>query len=329
MANCTSMLTVRKKDGHYVDVPCGVCLCCRKRKAAALKRLSEYTQYEYFRKGSSCSFNCLTYSPRSLPLTDNGLPTLRKSDFQKFFKRFRINVSRALSDRSDEKKVNLDFKYLACGEYGDDHLPHYHFIAFGLDSAFVDKFALMSWRTKDGFPIGRIDCRPLTSGGVSYVCDYVITALNGQKAVEAFDDKGIERPFFVHSKGLGVKYLLENADLLVDNNFVDRFSGRPFCIPKYYRDYYRLDPYNAIDHQPFIKLERVRARRAGLSVSAFQVQQSHIASKNALLSSREQGVPALNEFVSHRVQSGSEKRSLHDLAVSCVRQDSYIDDCPF
>ena len=47
--------------------------------------------------------------------------------------------------------------------------------------SFVDRFASASWRTKEGLPIGRIDCRPLTAGGVSYVCDYVITALNGQK----------------------------------------------------------------------------------------------------------------------------------------------------
>lgn len=327
MANCTSMLTVQKKDGHFVLVPCGSCLCCRKRKAAALKRLSEYTQYDYFRRGASCSFNCLTYSPRSLPLTEKGLPTLRKSDFQKFWKRFRINMSRSLSDK--KKPVNVDFKYLACGEYGDDHLPHYHFIAFGLDNSFVDRFASMSWRTKEGLPIGRIDCRPLTAGGVSYVCDYVITALNGQKAVEAFDDKGIERPFFVHSKGLGVKYLLDNSDAIVDNNFVDRFSGKPFCIPKYYRDYYGLDPYYAIDHAPFIKLERVRARRAGLSVSAYQIQQSYIASKSALLSSREEGVPALNEYVSHLDDSYVRAKHVSHLVDSCIEQDKIFDEIPF
>ena len=182
MANCIRMLTVQKKDKSFVEVPCGSCLPCRKKKAAALKRLSEFVQYDMYRKGLSCSFNCLTYTPRSLPLTSDGLPTLRKSDFQKFWKRFRMNMKRSGYD--------APFKYLACGEYGEDHLPHYHFIAFGLSDLVADNYSRLSWREKEtGFPLGRIDCRPLLAGGISYVCDYVITALNGQDALEAYDAK--------------------------------------------------------------------------------------------------------------------------------------------
>lgn len=95
------------------------------------------------------------------------------------------------------------FKYLACGEYGDDHLPHYHFIAFGLSDLVADHYSRLSWRDrKSGFPLGRIDCRPLLAGGISYVCDYVITALNGDDALAAYDAKGLERPFSAILKAL-------------------------------------------------------------------------------------------------------------------------------
>lgn len=321
MANCISMLTVKKKTGEYVNVPCGTCLCCRKRKASALKRLSEYTQQEFYRKGLSCSFNCLTYSPASLPLNSSGIPTLRKSDFQKFFKRFRVNMERT--------GYIAPFKYLACGEYGDDHLPHYHFIAFGLSDVVADKYMCMSWKTKEGFPIGRIDCKPLLAGGISYVCDYVITALNGELAQQAFDEKHIERPFFCHSKGLGVKYFLDNIEELSANNFVDTFTGRPFVVPRYYRDYYHLDDSHSIDVRPFIKRERIAACRQGLSVSAYQIQQSHIASKSALLSSREEGVPALNEFVSHLDNSPVRAKHVSHLVDACIKQDKIFDEIPF
>lgn len=50
MANCIHMLTVQKKDKSYVQVPCGSCLPCRKKKAAALKRLSEFVQQDMYKK---------------------------------------------------------------------------------------------------------------------------------------------------------------------------------------------------------------------------------------------------------------------------------------
>ena len=42
MADCVSKLVVKSKNNGFVEVPCGYCICCRKRKAAALKRLCEY-----------------------------------------------------------------------------------------------------------------------------------------------------------------------------------------------------------------------------------------------------------------------------------------------
>lgn len=294
MAECSSKLVINTPKGRF-EVPCGRCLCCRKRKAAVIKHFCELEQQKYYKQGLSCSFNCITYNVANTPLSEKtGLPTLRKEDYQKFFMRFRMHLKRA--------KYKAPFSYIGCGEYGEDELPHYHFIFFGLSDYLADSFIRSSWMSKKThLPIGRIDVRPLIAGGISYVCDYVMTALNGDYAKKRYDDRGIERPFMTHSKGLGVSYLLDNMDILQDNNFIDDYSGKPFLIPKYYRDYYNLDLSNSFDYTQVLKHIQIQAKKNGLSVSDYQRQQSYIASKNALLDSQEAHVPVENELLDHRV----------------------------
>lgn len=290
MADCLSKLTVKKKDGSYIEVPCGYCLNCRRRRAGYIKRFCEFEQNRYYKLGQGCSFNCLTYSPASLPMTDDGRFTLRKDDYQRFFKRFR-----KLLDRS----LGLDFKYLGCGEYGDhDHLPHYHLILFGLDSGIADRLITKTWttdaRSNTWRPLGRVDCRPLLAGGISYVCDYVMTSLSGDMARQCYDEVGIERPFMTHSKGLGIDYLLSHREDLELNNFTDFFTSRPFVIPKYYRDYYHLGD---LDVRPIKASIEASASALGLSVSEYQLQQAYIAERSSVLKSRENLTPVIhNEF---------------------------------
>lgn len=296
MPECPHKLTVINQRTHERwQVPCKRCICCRKKKAAAIKRFCEYEQQKYYRMGLSCSFNCLTYNDAREPRNSRGIPTLRKSDYQLFFMRFRNHLRRS--------GYTAPFSYLGCGEYSDyDRRPHYHLILFGISDILADKFIRKSWMTKDTrSPIGIVDCKPLIAGGISYVCDYVITSLSGDYAKAAYDDNEIERPFFTHSKGLGLDYLFGNQEILEENNFVDNFSGKPYVIPGYYRKYYNL---GSVDPKPILSAVHKKAKSLGLSDSEYQVQQSYIASKNALLQSQQSACPVENEFLSPREEIG-------------------------
>lgn len=301
MADCMHKLTIKTNKGVF-QVPCKNCIPCRKRRAAEIKRFCELQQQEYYRHGQSCSFNCLTYTEASLPLTPSGIPTIRKSDFINFMKRFRKNLALSVRNSKTGEKHKfslLPFKYLACAEYGDeDHRPHYHFILFGISDTVARPFILKSWMTKKSpkVPLGKADVRPLLAGGISYVCDYVITSLNGELAKQKYDDNGLERPFTCHSQGLGIKYLLDNEDVLLENNFIDKFSGKPFLIPKYYRDYYNLDLSNSFNPSPCIEFVQKRAAKYSLSVSDFQSMQQRICVKNARMDTIGSESPVEQDF---------------------------------
>lgn len=326
MAQCISPITVRNKTFNglvkgsaFVEVPCGVCIPCRKKKAAFLTRLCQYEQQEFYKKGLSCSFNCLTYSPARLPLNSKGLPTLRKDDWKKFMKRFRQRVSRA--------GYKSPFKFLACGEYGSqDNLPHYHFILFGMSDACADPFIRSAWAERDGTPFGRVDVKPLLAGGITYVCSYVMTSSNGVYAVEKYDGNGLERPFMCHSQKLGLDYLLSHEEELRSNNWLDSEfnSSSPFFVNKYIRDYWFSS--SPVNPMPFIHREELEASKRSLSVSDFQFQQQQIAIKNAVLQSRNDGVPVFNENVSPAMCSRSNSVLTARLASEA---SEYEDKIPF
>lgn len=111
---CVSPVTIFRDKVHHLDplsVPCGKCVACRMRRANvwALRCMMEFESC-----GNKGCFLTLTYDEDSCPVG------LRKDDLQRFFKRFRHTVGR--------------FRYLACGEYGDQFFrPHYHIILFGID----------------------------------------------------------------------------------------------------------------------------------------------------------------------------------------------------
>lgn len=316
MAECMHKLTINTPSGVF-QVPCKRCIPCRKRRAAELKRFCELQQQEFYRSGQSCSFNCLTYTDRSLPYSASGIPSIRKKDFQNFMKRFRKNLSKS--------NFNMPFKFLACGEYGDqDNRPHYHFILFGISDALADSFIRKSWMTKNAprVPMGKCDVLPLTAGGISYVCDYVITSLNGELAKQKYDDNGLERPFTCHSQGFGIDYLFEHESELVNNNFVDNFSGKPFLIPKYYRDYYNLDLSNSFNPAPILEHVQKQASKISVSISDFQGMQQRISVKNARLESFGSAAPVEQDFEYNPPVN-------HALVRSLVQEECPIDEIPF
>lgn len=172
---------------------CGSCVWCRKQKARewALRCVHE-SQYH-----KASAFITLTYAPEHLPISDNGHPTLVKSDLQKFFKRLR----KVLGD--------VKIRYFAAGEYGEQLArPHYHAIIFGYH--FPDKRKLASFRRNafplyhseilsKAWPFGHSSIADFCYESAAYVAGYTAKKIGGSKAASHYDDRVPE--FCTMSKG--------------------------------------------------------------------------------------------------------------------------------
>lgn len=103
----------------YYDflIPCGKCPGCRMDYS---KQWSDRMIIE-LKDNPKAIFVTLTYHNADLPRGDCGLPSLRVSDLQKFFKRLRKHFS------------GVRIRYYCAGEYGPKtHRPHYHGIIYGI-----------------------------------------------------------------------------------------------------------------------------------------------------------------------------------------------------
>ncbi len=130
----------------------------------------------------SC-FATITYNSDSLPAHSS----LVLSDMTNFFKRLRRKLDYSCS--------SLKFRYMYCGEYGDQTFrPHYHVLFFGLD--FFDKKLLKNLST--GHPLfisdtlddvwGKGHCflGNVTFESSAYVARYINKKVNGPLAEEHY-----------------------------------------------------------------------------------------------------------------------------------------------
>lgn len=138
------------------------------------------------------------------------IPYLRKSDLQKFLKRFRKNLSKY----SDEK-----IRYYAVGEYGPVHFrPHFHLLLWFSNpktEAYFDEVLHQSWK------FGRIDSQVPTGQCANYVAGY----LNGFSNLPRVYQTPKTKPFAVHSQFLGEQFLeakKEEVYALSASEFVTR-----------------------------------------------------------------------------------------------------------
>lgn len=188
------------KDGN--TFACGKCTHCHKR----------YLQHWIFRLKHQLHYSnigvfvTLTYDYAHIPFS-KGKFTLRKSDYQNFFKRLR----KALPDRS--------IKYVICGEYGSkNNRPHYHAIIFGLS---INDFNYLqaAW-SLNGVPLGTIHVGTVTEGSIAYVFKYSV-----KSALKVLDWRQL-KPFVSMSKGLGQDFAFAITRIRVTgidkngNNFV-------------------------------------------------------------------------------------------------------------
>ena len=269
---CSHPLTVTVGIDKF-RVPCRQCMPCRVAYQSSLIFAASNELYYNYRRGYGASFCTFTYDDRNIP----PLGSLRKRDLQLFMKRTRSSIS--------YKDVALRrFKFVACGEYGDKFArPHYHVIFIGLSDYEARMYARSCWNK------GLIDIGPLKPGGLRYVLKYCTKQLRGSKAVELYDDNGLERPFLSRSVRLGYEWLRDNATDLTDRNFQYIRDGKLVPLPKYYRDL--LDKSKEYDKLPSMMAIKATADSLGMSTYDYQVWHGRHVEKMLIDAARASGTP--------------------------------------
>lgn len=212
---CEKPIRLSVKHDYDIVVPCGRCRSCR----IAYSRTWSARLLHELHYWNDSVFATLTYDDEHLP--ENG--SLVKGDLQKFFKRLRKN-----------NRLEKNLRYFACGEYGDKSgRPHYHAIIYGL--GFKDREMIKdAWRQCVWYP--RLDRKrfgTVTYDSCRYVSDYVFKKYSGVKNSEVYTSKGLETPFRLCSKGLGLRWAQDNKDQLErQGGFTLR--GIPVQVPRYY-----------------------------------------------------------------------------------------------
>lgn len=197
-----------------MQVPCGRCPACRRRKQ------NEWA-YRILEEAKYCrctAFVTLTYDDDHLPISSLGVPTLDPGHLHKFFKNLRYN---------------FDFRYFACGEYGDKfERPHYHFILFTNSDLSIDQ---IKKHIEDRWTYGFIEFQsPVTPGRAKYCAKYSMKQIG-------FDYQDAVPPFARMSRrpGLGKKFLdMVDIDKLRRLNqwHVHDQAGTPYNLPRYYKE---------------------------------------------------------------------------------------------
>lgn len=217
---CFTPFRVRNKSKDHnnqnlmVNVPCGKCLACKKRRASHWSfRLNEEAK-----SSSSACFITLTYE--NAPISENGFRTLDKRDFQLFLKRLRKTCP------------TNKLKYYACGEYGTQtHRPHYHAIIFNLPKSLISN----PQKIADTWQNGHIHLANNNQLTINYVVGYMtksnFTRFNNQ------DDRLPE--FSLMSKKMGLGYLTEAMKNYYKKReifCIVRESGQIISMPRYYKE---------------------------------------------------------------------------------------------
>lgn len=199
-----------------IPVPCGKCPQCKRRRVDnwVFRLLQEE------KRATSAYFVTLTYATQTVPISDNGFMTLRKSDVQNYMKRLR------------KRCLGANIKYYAAGEYGSKRKrPHYHIIVFNCPSDFDLREA---W-SLDGSPIGEVHIGTCTGDSIAYCMKYIDKST--WKSGHSRDDRVPE--FSLMSKGLGECFLTDEVRRYYKEDlsrmFVVYKGGYRKSMPRYYR----------------------------------------------------------------------------------------------
>lgn len=233
-------------NSYYHYVPCGYCLNCRVDKANALTHRCEQELIN-FKCGA---FVTLTYDDYhivdNLVINKNGLEaTLNKNDLKRYLWRLKKNIKNKMPDNLLSAH---NFKYLAVGEYGGDgqifDRPHIHLLLFGLDFALCKKIIAKSWQGR-----GIVKVLPILNGGIHYVLKYLDKQLFGNLAKTKYDDNGLQRPFQIHSLGLGKNLYSDQKEYMKKHNGCYRWKGHDVPAPPYYKNKILVDSNKYLNYE--------------------------------------------------------------------------------
>lgn len=198
---CISPLSIRDPKGltpsGFITVPCGKCASCLiNRRNEWIVRLTEEARH-----CPASFFLTLTYNDDNIPLTESGLPTVRRADVLLFIRRIR----RRLGSRS--------LRYYLVSEYGPKTFrPHYHGLFFLYTDVVlsVDLFRIFeeAWcDSSEGSSLGFISATPCNPARIGYCASFHV----GKGSLPDFGD--VDYPpdecFCIMSRrpGLGSSYL--------------------------------------------------------------------------------------------------------------------------
>lgn len=212
------------KLGTPITVPCGRCIGCRIERSRqwAVRIMHESKLHD------ENSFLTLTYDDQNLP-PDR---TLVKAHTQNFIKRLRKKIS--------PKKIS----FFAVGEYGEDtQRPHYHIIIFGYD--FPDKKYLKKSPAGEElfcskildslWDFGWANIGQVTFDSAAYCAKYCVDKLNGELAVQEYDQTGRIAPYMTCSTrpAIGKRWLEKfYSDVFPHDEVIS--NGHPAKPPRYY-----------------------------------------------------------------------------------------------
>ncbi len=214
-------------DGGF-PVPCGQCLPCRIQRTAEWAMRLQH-EFQYWPSGH---FITLTYAPENRPWAEAyyddvlvTVPTLCKSDIQKFFKRFRKHYAKEKKAQNKDQKI----RYFCGAEYGQTNTshPHYHAIIFA-DSSFQEMQSLVA----KSWTLGLNHVGSCTNESINYTAGYIQKKWYGDPHLSP-NYPALE-PFALQSQKLGKQYVIDNEQQLIHNACVP-YRGAKRKLPRYYR----------------------------------------------------------------------------------------------
>lgn len=255
-----------------VSVACGQCIGCRleRSRQMALRCEKEASLYD-----RNC-FITLTYAPKFLPLV-SGVPTLVKSDAQKFMKRLRF-------------RFGAGIRFILCGEYGDrGERPHYHACLFNFD--FMDKVekritelghkVYTSPSLGELWPFGIHEVGSFSFETAAYVARYICKKVSGERASSHY---GIvdEATGEVLSDGRVPEFVLVSRRPGLGKPWFDKFRrdvfphdfvvsrGRMLRPPKYFTSALEVDDKET--YEGVIKKRKAHALKGADNNSVFRLK---------------------------------------------------------